>query len=665
MIVLEYINKSIIFMYFVRIFQIYPGDILYFSKKERECFMKTFKMFVSFALVIIMVSVMLPFSAFAEEQQFLVRDSSVNSNMPPIYSEHLFAIENTVYDSEGRVFVQFPSDQICVGITDDCAITISNSELLYVYCITGGKAIKTYSILIQEDSLIFPFEFELYSESEITHNLVLDHAVVPSYDYGISVIDSKGNVEISIDCDYGFYIGEGLIKTHTADNIDIVKLNGEVISSGYYDNVGMFTDGLAMVSKDGCYGYINPNGELVIEMKYTEANAFSYGYAEVARDNMSIVIDTEGNEIIKKTNGEKMVAHNAGIFVSNEGTDYIPCDNTGGGKTLGNKNYELLSDHYAYFYNDLNSLGFIHKDGGDLLLDGILFPSVDEDAGRIVALKDNAFREFDLDGNEISVLPDTYQLYYATGGNYFVGLESGTFGLISPDGRELIPLGSHLIFDTKMFDNGNQICVFINFDGESFSFTTYFMKLSDIPFNDVRSISWFYDSVKYAYDNGLFNGITSSDFAPDNTMTRAMIVTVLWRMCGSPAPESSNNPFKDVLPNSWYADAVLWAAENNIVSGITPDSFAPDSGATREQIATLIYRYADYKNYDMSGSGDLTQFNDSNRIGGFAELPMSWVVSKNLISGRGNGILDPQGRATRAEVATILMRLIEGFENVG
>ena len=179
-----------------------------------------------------------------------------------------------------------------------------------------------------------------------------------------------------------------------------------------------------------------------------------------------------------------------------------------------------------------------------------------------------------------------------------------------------------------------------------------------LPFTDVKADDWFYEAVKYAYDNKLMDGTSSTTFAPLMTTNRAMIVTILWRLEGSPVVNYAMN-FSDVESGVWYTEAVRWAAAEGIVKGYSDTVFAPDDTVTREQLATILYRYAEYKEYDVSAKGDLTTFADGSTVSTWAADGMTWAVGAELITGKDGGKLDPTGTATRAEVATILMRFCE------
>ena len=151
-------------------------------------------------------------------------------------------------------------------------------------------------------------------------------------------------------------------------------------------------------------------------------------------------------------------------------------------------------------------------------------------------------------------------------------------------------------------------------------------------------------------------GVSDTAFSPNSTLTRSMLVTILHRLEGTPA--ASGNSFADVASGTWYTDAVSWAAANGIVTGYSDTQFGPDDSITREQLAAILYRYAAYKGMDTSATADLANFPDSGSVSTWAGDSVKWAVSFGLISGKDDGRLDPLGTATRAEVATILMRFL-------
>ena len=178
------------------------------------------------------------------------------------------------------------------------------------------------------------------------------------------------------------------------------------------------------------------------------------------------------------------------------------------------------------------------------------------------------------------------------------------------------------------------------------------------PFVDVAEGDWFYDAVVYAYQNELMDGVGGNRFAPNSETTRAQLVTILYRLEGQPAV-SGDLPFTDVEAGIWYTDAILWAAQNNIVNGVNDTEFAPGDDLTRQQLVTILYRYAEAKGYDVSASADLSGYPDAGQVQDYAQPAMAWAVAENIIQGMEDGTLKPAGNASRAQIATILMRFCE------
>ena len=178
-----------------------------------------------------------------------------------------------------------------------------------------------------------------------------------------------------------------------------------------------------------------------------------------------------------------------------------------------------------------------------------------------------------------------------------------------------------------------------------------------LPFTDVSETDWFHDAVQYAYENGLMDGVGDGQFAPNATTNRAMVVTILYRLAGEPAV-SGQSDFTDVADGLWYTDAVAWAAEKGIVNGISATEFAPSGDLTREQLATVLYRYAEGMGYDVSAQADLSGFPDADQIQSYATQALSWAVAEGLLQGFEDDSLQPGGTATRAQIATILMRFL-------
>lgn len=175
------------------------------------------------------------------------------------------------------------------------------------------------------------------------------------------------------------------------------------------------------------------------------------------------------------------------------------------------------------------------------------------------------------------------------------------------------------------------------------------------PFIDVKTDDWYFEAVRFAAQKKVFSGMTETEFAPDVQLSRAMLVTVLYRLEGEPMIETRTD-FTDVSPDAWYAKAVAWAAANGIVKGMTETEFAPDAPISREQLATLLYRYAQYKQY-VTKTDDTPTFTDISRVSQYALPALSWAAANGIVAGRDDGGFDPYGGATRAESAVVILRL--------
>lgn len=183
-----------------------------------------------------------------------------------------------------------------------------------------------------------------------------------------------------------------------------------------------------------------------------------------------------------------------------------------------------------------------------------------------------------------------------------------------------------------------------------------------LPFTDVPAGSWYHDAVQYVYEQGLMGGTGSGRFSPDLTTSRAMIVTILYRLEGSPAV-SGGATFADVSSGQWYSDGVAWASANGIVTGYANGSFGPNDTITREQMAAILYRYARYKGYDVSARAQLSRYSDAGQVAAYAAESMSWAVGSGLITGTSGTTLSPAGSATRAQAAVILARFCQSAAN--
>lgn len=184
------------------------------------------------------------------------------------------------------------------------------------------------------------------------------------------------------------------------------------------------------------------------------------------------------------------------------------------------------------------------------------------------------------------------------------------------------------------------------------------------PFSDVAEDSWYRTAVAFVYDRKLMSGTSGTAFGPDVAMTRAMLVTVLYSMEGKPAA-STQLPFTDVRPDSWYCAPVAWAYANGIVSGTSETGFSPNANITREQMVAIFSKYANFKGLETPAKAAIDDYADANTVSDYARSALSWAVGSGIISGTSATTLTPAGSATRAQCAVILHRFVEWTEHAG
>lgn len=277
----------------------------------------------------------------------------------------------------------------------------------------------------------------------------------------------------------------------------------------------------------------------------------------------------------------------------------------------------------------------------------------------------------------------TYQPPYTGKYSYEIFTKVGENGTISVDryateGDDVTitvsPDEAYLLDELTVTANGKEVEVKDNGDG------TYTFKMPsadakivvtfaedpdwepapEMPFTDVNEGDWFYDVVLYAYENGLMTGTSADTFAPNQTTTRGMIVSMLARLEGVTSAEDAG--FADVAANDWYATAVNWAASVGVVNGYEDNTFRPNAPITREQMAAILYNYADYKGYDVSARADLSDYADAADVSSWAEDVLSWANAEGLINGMTATTIDPQGATTRAQTAAMFERFLTAHE---
>ena len=236
--------------------------------------------------------------------------------------------------------------------------------------------------------------------------------------------------------------------------------------------------------------------------------------------------------------------------------------------------------------------------------------------------------------------------------NYNFDLETGR--LILPNNKVQKIKYTCKTVENELSDNDSNMVVNVN---------VVYKNDENTYFTDINDTDWFYESVKYVYDNGLMTGLNETTFGPYENLARAQFAVILHRMNDEPSIEYTNK-FPDVANEQWYTDAILWASDIGVVTGYSDTgNFGPGDNINREQMAVMMYRYANYLGYDTSASADFSKFKDAKNVNEFAKEAMTWAVGAGIITGKDNETrLDPQGSASRAECATIIMRFMEYYK---
>ena len=345
--------------------------------------------------------------------------------------------------------------------------------------------------------------------------------------------------------------------------------------------------------------------------------------------------------------------------------------------TDGTSDFRLLFNNYIGYSDETspNITTFV-KEGAEISAVGVIYMDPDgvclrvRDLSEVQLVEDNPSEPEDPNEPDVPVNPNP---------SYAITVEQPDHGTVTADpaaakaGAKVTltatPDEGYAVGTITVTDRfGDAVKVTENADG-TYTFTmpngqvtvkATFVETEEpapaMPFTDVKEGDWFYEEVLYAYENGLMNGVGDNRFAPNSATTRGMLVTILYRLEGEPAVTGEAG-FDDV-GDTWYTDAVIWAAANDIVNGIGDNQFGPENTLTREQLVTMLYRYAQNKGYDVTASADLSGYPDAGQIQSWAQDAMTWAVAEGIVEGM-DGNLNPAGHATRAQIATILMRFCE------
>ena len=375
-----------------------------------------------------------------------------------------------------------------------------------------------------------------------------------------------------------------------------------------------------------------------IEYLFGSENADPYEHSCLLLGLVYSELLIEGGELYFNNIGELM-----GIFEDYRGAIFIrggTCEILGGKITvIGAKSYALASGYALVGYIEYDEYGRPLRASSQIIESNIRM------SGGALRVEGHSAKGYSVDGTPTACGP-----FIMSGGEIVVE-GSGAIGIDSFEPK----IYAGTIISSHMAVKGDY---YMDAEGNKITIAPYTTIIS-LPFSDVRWGAWYFESAKTLHDLNLMTGFPDGSFKPQDELSRAELMTLLYRMDNSPIAGSSS--FEDVAVGKYYASAVAWAQENGIVNGTSDIKFSPNLSITREQIATILMRYADYKGDSISSITELdaSLFDDYNTVSGYAKEAVDWAVKCGLISGKGDNKLDPKGVATRAETAAILHRFLE------
>jgi|GEM_PF-6304290 len=511
--------------------------------------------------------------------------------------------------------------------------------------ITGERTYMGYDGMKKE----LPDGWRYASEHKGNHN----------YSDGAAIIILEDEYEAAFDA-LGKFPADFRLFTYAA-----INTKGEILFEIKAQDLRIFSDGLAATLIDGRWNYVDKTGETVIvDVGAEYVGPFEHGVAGILSFDVAMgAINKEGDVIIPcgryistGSNGVVLALNETlekYVFVDKAGEKIIQEEFDSAGNFR--EGLALVTQgELTYFINAQGKTVFEMPQGlyteTPEFSDGVLLVSNSdaEEAEGII------YSYLDKTGKVVLTLPKGYLPGSFHEGLALVHFMDNSSGYINKAGETLIRLPEDAT-NAGRFNEGH--AVYYTQDGSG-NLMPHIIKNPLRPFVDIDK-HWAMDDIIWMYEKGYINGVTPYTFQPGNNLSRAELVTLLYRMDNSPSASSSS--FEDVAAGSYYASAVAWAQGNGIVNGTSDTKFSPNLSVTREQMATILMRYVDYKGDSISSylGIDASSFDDYNTVSGYAKEAMDWSVKSGLISGKGDTKLDPKGVATRAETAAILHRFLE------
>lgn len=642
---------------------------------------KYLKVLTAVLAIVIALSVV-PFVNGAEETEktYKITSNVVKTDVMPVPGEKYFAVGHDIYDSDGNKFASLAEDEYVQHIMDNFILsrvseyTEENgfNELYSIYSVKDGKLSKLRTHECHNSIIV------AYDGGEYTFLAFIDLTRWDLYKYEVVDGDGKALYSAEVANIERAVFGDGVIV--------FVQTDGKnVLVSGFGDKLvsreipgepqESFTNGLALFTVDGnfsakYYGVMNDKGEVIAEAKYAMATVLDNGYVVLYDKYATREGCGEGIHVIDKDG--KVVyedLENNWDIIAFYGDTYILLDPFGtyGFMRVGDPKHPIeYCDYYYseldyhYFANDENAPGKIYDSNGDLILEDVRDFSTD---GTYITARDaygHTYRIYDTDGEKIYTYRSEPKIYALSEDVALVSNADDSNPRIISRGTALTDV--HDLYAGGEIYDGVEIYLMIDVDEKTKeeTYTVYFIKESPIPFKDVAESHWAASSIASVYGDGIMKGTADFIFSPSAVVTRAQVVTILWRLAGSPSAMTLTG-FSDVPGDKWYSVAVGWAWLKGITDGVGDGRFAPDRPITRAELATLLYRYADVMDIDTSARADISAFPDSGKVESWALDAIRWCVAEGLINGKSTGgdgkpYLASSDKLTRAEIAAVIAR---------
>ena len=680
---------------------------------------------IAVMLAAVMLLSMIPMTAGAADARHPIVKDVVEFSGQYLSSDSYFALGNSLYNGDGdKIFTLGAEDEMIYTLTDHCMITLvsnvgdlsdqlesledpeslKNIKIDFnLYSINGDEVVLKSSF----DNFPYVLPFEGYSYAAVLHCDIItllmgifggefDEEAAYDLIYGYDIIDEYGNVVYSQKgVKIAQPIGDGMFL------VDLVSSEGETqniltvtdkgikeieIGNGYLMVQGTELGHVMVMNEDLKYGVMNTSGELLIETEFdeivvsdeyyiaTEIHEVGYGVVR------ALVYDKNGKCVWEC---EDPITYYNGKIIVVETLDIVEED----GKKFGYGTMRLIDLATGEAIIDSEE---IYCEGGYIFAEyattqpygGAEIYNTD---GEYIGRQD-AFVVCVDEGNSSVIFEDpdqkktyrvtpgielaeslSYDIYYESSYNN-VSVAMNAADCETEDLYEfLVYKGEQITDDHDMFMdsfvvNGCEVYVFCDYDIESFddAYVAYIIDDDKSPFYDVQEDHWAREYIDICFNAGIMNGTGGGKFSPSGAVSRAQVVTTLWRLAGEPAAEGENT-FVDVADGTWYTDAVKWAAECGITSGVGGDYFAPDRTVTRGEVAAILYRYAEYAGDDVTAKADLSTFADADELSDWNRDAFAWCAAEGIITGKTAGEsspvrLAPSDALTRAEIAAVLCR---------